>query len=134
MYERAAAEVLPYEILWLEEGGISIPGVPSFDEILTGACRFTRGELLIKDCDITANIASGPLGAGGGLYVTYDNYDIHLKIDQTLLSPNTAEHTDPAKKKNVVLQDLSTIADPIQNDDTLPPLTPLTEFETVLEP
>jgi predicted outer membrane repeat protein len=117
----------------LKEGGISFPGVPSFDELLTGMCRFTRGEFLLKDCDITGNTASGPLGAGGGLYVPYDQYDIHLKINQTLLSPNTAQHTDPAKAKNVVLQDKSN-SDPIQNDETLPPLTPLQEFETVLEP
>ncbi len=114
-----------------EEGGLP---TMTFDDLLTGPLRFTRAELILKDCEITNNVASGPLGAGAGLYVPYDKYDVHIQILNTTLSPNTASHSDPAKARNVVLQDVSLIKDPLQNDTTLPPLTPLVEFETVLEP
>jgi hypothetical protein len=118
-------------VVTTDEGSLIL----SFREILENAFRFDRADIRINNCTLRQNAANGPRGAGGGLYVVYDLYDVHLHITNTTLSPNIAMHNDPNKAYNVLIQDVSGIAlDRIDNDTELPPLTPLNNFERTYSP
>ena len=117
-------------------GGVSAAATPELGgagdlkakTILQQAYDFIRAEIQIVDCAITNNEARGNAGAGGGLYVVYSDFHVHVRIFNSTLSPNTAAHTDPTKATNVVIQDADS-PQPIVNDTNLPGLTPLANYD-----
>jgi predicted outer membrane repeat protein len=120
-------------VVTLEEGGP--PVGPSFDDLLTDSYGFSRAELQIDGVTITDNTASGTRGAGAGLYAVYDQYDLHVRIDTTVLDGNHPNHSDSDKRKNVVFQDNSTLPlGGIDNDDDFPSLHPLSGYENTYSP
>lgn len=107
----------------------SLTGV-MFEAVSTLAYQYAGSILMLEGCTVTGNYALHDRGAAGGLYVGYKKYPVVVKVKETVLSPNFAQHTDPNKCRNVVI--VST-ADPskLENDDDLPSLlNPLTLDKT----
>jgi hypothetical protein len=103
----------------------------SFTQIVEDAYEFTKGKLRLDNCAITGNKALKGRGAGGGLYVVYDDYPIHLTVQDTTFNANVAEHTNFSKKLTVVIQsapDKHTIIN--DNNPELQPLSPLNYEQT----
>jgi parallel beta-helix repeat protein len=115
-----------------EPGGL--PGVISAESVLEDAYECPRSELEIVSCTIQNNRSEGALGAGGGVYVLYDRFDVRVHITNSTLAPNLAEHTQPEKAKSLVIQDGSFNPKPIVNDDNFTELSPLTSYDQIFEP
>jgi hypothetical protein len=117
-----------------ESWGDLIPGVPTPNDMLQNAFLFDKGEIEVLSCTVENNEAKENRGAGGGLYVVYDKYDVRVHILNTKLTPNPANHTESVKRKNIVLQDTSSFPDPIINDDNFTSLDPVGNYDQTLSP
>lgn len=121
-------------IVTLEEGGSWLPGVPTADDILKNSYGYSRSRIFIEDTIVTLNSTNGVKGAGGGLYVVYDEYDIGISIKNSSFGLNTSTHSDPDKRKNIVLQDNSFWPDDIINDLSFANISPISSYNSTLSP
>jgi predicted outer membrane repeat protein len=105
----------------------------AFETLLEDAYQFTQGGIELDGCVITGNAALDNHGAAGGLYVTYKQYPIKVKVKDTVLSPNAAQHSDVNKRWNVVIVS-SADATNLANDKDLPQPITLLNHEKLYNP